>query len=225
MARGSLLESGLHEPESYNVGACRVGTGAVGLFRALAMVVVELVVLSGCGGTESVEGGTSCVEGDLIAQCPPGSDPKLEAMAVSMCEGSGEFSAGGSDTDATPGPGTEVLPSGHVEGVCRGSGECKVYCQFVIPCECGIETITRDELRCKDCLETAACGNRVCEGTESAESCPQDCGCVCEERAQRCNGSALQVCERCNWTELACGPNETCGADPEKGAKCVRTSL
>ncbi len=123
------------------------------------------------------------------------------------------------------GEGDDPLPTGRIEGVCEGSGDCKVFCRFAVPCDCGVERIDQTGVYCRDCLETAACGNRVCEGTESIESCPQDCGCACEEGKQRCNGDALQICERCDWTQLDCPSNEACRADQEKGASCQRVGL
>lgn len=172
-----------------------------------------LLASAGCDGTEGTETGRACAESNLIAQCPPGSDPILEASATSQCEGEGSFSDGVGST------------SGRVEGVCRGEGTCVVFCQFAVPCDCGVDRITNDGVFCRSCMESAACGNQVCEGTETPESCPQDCGCVCEDGRQRCNGDKLQVCENCRWTELDCGANEACRRDAEQGAVCERTGI
>jgi hypothetical protein len=85
-----------------------------------------LTGVAACGGDgaeEAAAAAESCVASDLVAQCPPGSDPIFEASATSRCEGSGEFSGGGggsSGTDLPTEPGT--LPSGRVEGVCEGEG-------------------------------------------------------------------------------------------------------
>ena len=188
--------------------------------RALAAAIVLTVGAAGCGGTEAAESIASCTQGDLVAQCPPASNPIFEASAVSQCEGEGDFTTG-SDGEGMPSDGA----SGHVEGQCQGSGDCKILCQFDNPCECGVEEATKVRLKCKACLETAACGNEKCEGGESVETCPQDCGCACENGKQRCNGDALQVCESCHWTELACPTNEGCRADPEEGATCQRIGI
>jgi hypothetical protein len=195
-------------------------------------IVCSLAVLwalTGCGAEgaeEAAEATESCVQSDLIAQCPPGSDPIFEASATSRCEGEASFSggAGGSSESNLPtAPGS--LPSGRVEGVCEGEGDCQVFCRFQVPCDCGVERITGEGVFCKDCLDTAACGNRVCEGTETPETCPEDCACICESGRQRCNGDALQICEACRWTELACPENEACRADAEKGGACQRTGI
>lgn len=183
--------------------------------------------LAACGGTESAASVEECASADLIAQCPPGSDPLLEASATSMCEGSGEFTTGVPEPGADLGLG-EGLPevSGKVEGVCRSSGECQVYCRFKVPCECGVEYITNEALKCRDCMETAACGNRECEGMETPESCPQDCAAVCSAGEKRCNGPALQVCEGGHYAELACAADETCRTDEVNGgAACQRTGI
>lgn len=179
--------------------------------------------LFACGGNESTESVESCVQSDLIAQCPPGSDPRFEASAVSRCEGSGEFSGGGESAGGASA--LDDLPSGRVEGVCEGSGDCQVWCQFQVPCECGVERITNEGIFCKDCLATAACGNRTCEGTESVETCPQDCAATCENGNQRCNGDQLQICERGDWTTLSCPEGEACRADAEKGGSCQRVDI
>jgi hypothetical protein len=189
-------------------------------------LVAALTACSGEGAEEAAAAAESCVASDLVAQCPPGSDPIFEASATSRCEGSGEFSGGGggsSGTDLPTDPGT--LPSGRVEGVCEGEGDCQVFCRFRVPCECGVERITDEGVFCKDCLDTAACGNQVCEGTETPETCPEDCACVCEPGGQRCNGDKLQICEQCRWTELACPSNEACRADAEEGASCQRVGI
>ncbi len=189
------------------------------------LVLPFAVTFAASCGTDSTQAAANCADSDLIAQCPPGSNPILTAEATSMCEGSAEFSSGETGDAGAGVPGTVTGPSGHVEGACRGTGDCKVYCQFQVPCECGVESISDRELKCRDCLETAACGNHVCEGTETPDNCPQDCNCLCEAGKQRCNGDALQICEGCQWTDLACPSNQACTADPEKGAVCARTGI
>lgn len=204
-------------------------SGSTGLSRRRARLAAVLAagLMAACGGTESADSAEECASADLIAQCPPGSDPRLEASAVSKCEGSGSFSTGSADPESDLGLGAGLPEiSGHVEGVCEGSGECRVYCQFQVPCECGVDRITSEGIFCTDCMETAACGNRVCEGTETPESCPQDCAAVCSAGESRCNGAKRQVCEGGHFTELDCAPDETCRADAVNGgATCQRSGI
>lgn len=187
--------------------------------------------LFGCGGVESTDSAENCASSDLIAQCPPGSDPILEASAVSMCEGSGEFSGPGPSTPSgAEGAGGGLIGdlggvSGKVEGVCKGSGECRVFCRFMVPCDCGVDRVTDEGIYCTKCSETAACGNRVCEGTETPESCAIDCGARCQSGEKQCNGDTLEVCDGSDFKVRACGENEKCKDDAVDGPSCQRSGV
>ena len=174
-----------------------------------------LAGLLACG--DPVEAGTAaataCVESDLIAQCPPGSSPRLDAQSRAACEGSASL-------DLT-------AESGEVDGACMGEGDCQVLCQFEQPCPCGVATLTRDALVCRACTEQAACGNRICEGGESFDTCPIDCAGECEPGEERCNGDAREVCgaDRA-WDQLACPQaDETCDETDAGTTTCVRSRI
>jgi len=166
--------------------------------------------ISGCSGTEATETGSECASSTLIAQCPPGSDPRLDAQARSMCEAAGELNL--------------VEQDGSFTGSCEGEGSCVVLCQFAIPCDCGVDQITTDGVFCTDCRAGAACGNGTCDVGETPETCPQDCERSCDAGAQRCNGDARQECDlRGQWDTLACPSGDTCrpSVDHAGEVECV----
>ena len=71
-------------------------------------------------------------------QCPNGSNPIFESTALDECNANGEITAA----------------DGSVTGACRGESSCRVVCQFVNPCACGVASITRDEISCQECAQT-----------------------------------------------------------------------
>lgn len=171
--------------------------------RAACFAALRLVAVSSsfaaCGTGESgTDVATECVKNDLIAQCPPGSDPRLDAQAESKCKAAGSVNL--------------VTESGSVTGSCVGTGSCKVLCQFAVPCTCGVEQITSEGVFCKDCNAQASCGDGMCTGGEDATSCPGDCGMICKPDAERCNGTRRQVCNLNGtaWDTLDCLENEAC---------------
>jgi hypothetical protein len=165
--------------------------------------------LMACGdGTAATEAATACAQSTLIAQCPPGSDPRLDAEAISMCEASG-------DADF-------VQQNGSFTGKCEGEGECRVLCQFVVPCECGVDRVTEEGVFCTDCSGLAACGNGVCEAGESPTTCVEDCAAVCTQGRQRCNGDAREECNlQGRWELLACPSGETCRPSTDEPGEVV----
>jgi hypothetical protein len=160
----------------------------------------------GAPGTSGVNTGQSCVASDLIAQCPPGSQPDLSAQAVSACEGQADFLLSGD--------------GGSIEAACRGSGECLVVCNFEVPCACGVDAITTEGVFCTPCLESAACGDAVCEGGEDATTCPVDCASSCTAGTRRCNGRDREDCNgQGEWEPVACRPDQACEVGPA-GVAC-----
>jgi hypothetical protein len=177
-----------------------------------------VLVLVGCGpagsgdtgagtpGTSGTNTGLGCVESDLIAQCPPGSNPDLSAEAVSSCEGQADFLLSGD--------------GGSIDAACRGSGECLVVCNFQVPCTCGVDAITAEGVFCTPCLESAACGDAVCEGGEDATTCPVDCAAACPAGSRRCNGRDREDCNmQGQWERVACRPDQACEVGPA-GTAC-----
>jgi hypothetical protein len=71
--------------------------------------------------------------------------------------------------------------------------------------------VTRDGVSCRSCEGAAVCGDGRCEGGESPEGCPQDCGARCAPDQERCNGDARERCDlQGRWELLACPPGEAC---------------
>ena len=163
------------------------------------------------GAKEGTKAAEQCAEDDLIAQCPPGSDPRLDAESTAQCDGSGSLNL--------------IERSGSFTAACAGEGTCVVLCQFRDPCECGVDVITSDQLVCTDCEERAACGNGVCEGGEGPDTCPLDCTGECTPGEERCNGDSREACGNDGqWDQLACPEGETC-SDESGMPECVRARI
>lgn len=178
------------------------------------LAVIGLGALAAGCTDEAAKTGTACASSDLIAQCPAGSNPVLDASAAQACSGQAD--------------GSYVTQSGSATGQCNGSGDCQVLCQFVVPCTCGVESVTKEKITCKPC-DAYVCGNSLCEGPERATCAPGDAKCVpCLED---CGGATCgdgvcsgqenptvcpQDCARkCTPGELLCVGNEVhkCSAD------------
>lgn len=173
---------------------------------------VLIIALVGCDGDEGAGdadgGGIGCTTGDLVAQCPVGSNPVVGARADSACTGA----MGGIALDG----------EGQATGQCLGVADCRVLCQFGVPCRCGVAEVSRDGVTCAPCDGAASCGNRMCEGGESPMNCPIDCGPACNAGERRCDGEALQECSlQGRWDDLACPSDEVCSAE-DGPARCVR---
>jgi len=167
----------------------------------LPILLFAFAALSGCfGGSE--ETGEACAESNLVAQCPAGTSVVLDAQAASACSGSVDASSGVVDVN------------GSAVGQCHGTGSCQVFCEFQIPCACGVARLSRDEVVCAEC-QPQSCGDGRCDGTERADcsdaagpcfACPEDCSgatcgdgdCTADELPETCP----QDCAR------ACVPNE-----------------
>lgn len=177
-------------------------------------LTLSLLGLTACQGPgeEGAAVGATCVESDLVAQCPPGSNPVLGAAAESSCTVDGELDL--------------VNESGAVTGRCYGSGTCRVACRFSSPCPCGVDAVTREGVFCTDCALASACGNGRCEGGESHLTCPDDCAADCTPGEERCQGKDREACSGAGrWMLLACSEGETCEPDRGQLTRCVRNDV
>lgn len=181
-------------------------TGWTGL---LACGLLSLLACDDGPGTGAADlGASGCVEADLVAQCPAGTSPVLGAQAESACSGA----VGGVVEDAL----------GQAAGQCYGAGSCRVVCRFDVPCRCGIASITGAGVECASCEGAAACGNGLCEGGETPDNCPVDCGMRCQPDERRCDGETLQACNlQGRWEALACPAGEACSVEAG-AAQCAR---
>lgn len=131
---------------------------------------------------------------ELRAACPPGSDPLVSATATAECRGAARELAD---------------PDGTIRGICEASDGCLVVCNFQDPCTCGIDRITAEGVFCAEC--SAACGNQICEGGESPQSCPEDCGSICTAGEERCAGDDREICEvDGDWGRAECRRDQAC---------------
>lgn len=146
---------------------------------------------------------------ELRAQCPPGSDPVVGPAAMADCQG-----AGGELTD----------PDGAVRGICEAADSCVVLCNFRDPCACGIDRITDEGVFCAEC--TSGCGNAICEGGESPQTCPEDCGSICTAGAERCADTAREICEvDGDWGRAECRSDQACAVLGNSGLTYCQTRV
>ena len=151
----------------------------------------------------------ACRQSDLIAQCPPGSNPLLGETAAGLCAGGAELRN----------------LEGAVTGQCYGEGQCVVACQFAAACRCGVDRITRDGVFCVACPDENPCGDGVCAAGENPQTCPQDCAGECVPMSLRCQGEAIESCNlRGQWEALACPRGEVC-SEAEGAPQCVREDI
>lgn len=175
-----------------------------------------LWVLVGFGCDDGAEGGMAlpeaCVSADLIAQCPPGSNPILGSTADSLC---------GQEAGADL-----MNMQGHVTGRCYGEGACIVACQFAASCPCGVDAVTVDGVFCTECAEVNPCGDGMCAGGETPQSCPEDCGGDCNPGEMRCQGAAIESCNlRGRWEGVACPRGELCEQVQGQPPVCRRDDI
>lgn len=175
--------------------------------RTRCLPLLLLAALAGCDdATDDLE--AACVEADLIAQCPAATSPIVGARGEASCSAA----VGGIVSDGT----------GAATGQCHGAAGCRVFCQFAVPCRCGVAEVTAEGVLCAPCEGAAACGNGACEGGEDPVSCPADCGAACEADERRCAGVDQEICsQQGRWERVACPDGEACEVG-EAGAECVR---
>ena len=191
---------------------------------ATLLLLLALTLLSSaCNDADDTS--KACAESNLIDQCPAGSNPILDANATDMCSGMAD--------------GDLITESGSVTGSCASSGACTVLCQFAVPCDCGVKSVTRDAIECNPC-ETTSCtpdaercdantrqicnqaGNRwesfacndgtTCLDEAGVTSCYDPDFTECDPGASRCNGAAAETCNDAGnqWTSEGCGTGRTC---------------
>lgn len=207
-----------------------------GPLSRLCVCFVAFVWLTACDQTSEVA--RECADSDLIAQCPAGSSPTVDANAVRQCrfDGSAAYGTVAGDLE------------GSVAGSCYGNGSCQVACMFALPCPCGIAALTRDRIDCAPC--EAGCGDRECEAGETPETCAVDCGTVCgNARCEAgeyaagcpdCVEDCLEGQSHCKQTDDAliretcdvhgqflprpCGDQQVCRENGQGVAECVDLS-
>ncbi|MCB9547506.1 MAG: WD40 repeat domain-containing protein [Myxococcales bacterium] len=173
----------------------------------LGLWVVGCLVACDDGEAGGGDAGT-CNAATLIDQCPVGSSPVIGAQAEASCGG---------------GAGLVQAADGATTGQCVGVAACRALCQFAVPCRCGVQQITAEGVVCASCEGAAACGDGVCAGGESPETCPVDCGARCEPDEVRCDGVVLEACSlQGRWDRLPCPAGEICVAEGGQGARCDR---
>lgn len=176
--------------------------------RTLLIALVCCAPLA-CGedATSGTNVATECVQADLLAQCPNGTNRRLDAQARSQCEGAGELDL--------------IEQDGAISGKCFGEGSCTVLCEFPEPCSCGVESITEIGVVCTPCDDLPGCGDGMCEGMENPDNCAADCGPVCTPDRSRCQGDAREICNvQGRWELVMCGQGQRC-REMEGMAQCV----
>jgi vibriolysin len=81
-------------------------------------------------------------------------------------------------------------------------GSCAQDCSFWKKAKCKIGIGD-----CSQCGDDSGCGDRICDGDETDENCPQDCGC----QALNCDNLAPFGC----WCDPECEDNGDCCADAD----------
>lgn len=166
--------------------------------RSLLIALICSTPLA-CGedASEGTKVAQECVQSDLIAQCPAGTAPMLDAQSKSQCEGAGELDL--------------IEQNGSVSGKCYGEGSCTVLCEFPMACDCGVDSITAEGVTCTRCDDLPGCGDGACEGAENPDNCAVDCGPVCTPDRERCQGDNREICNvQGRWELAACGENQRC---------------
>ena len=176
------------------------------LLRCAFLICLSAALLACDDGDAPGPGVGDCAA--VASQCPLGSNPVVGAQAETRCVSA----VGGIVSDAM----------GAASAQCIGAGSCRVLCQFQSPCLCGIAMVGPEGVVCADCEGAASCGDGVCSGGESPQSCAIDCGATCEPDERRCDGTDLQVCSlQSRWEVLRCPDGEICESTAGV-AECIR---
>ncbi|MEE2756026.1 MAG: DUF4215 domain-containing protein [Myxococcota bacterium] len=186
--------------------------------RFLLLGLVSTTVIHiGCadeGARAGTQAAVECAKNDLVDQCPPNTEPRLELDATSACTGAGsiDLSQGAETFDG----------AAAVQNACVGSSTCKLICELMNPCQWGVSQISPTEgILCAAAPE--GCGNGTCDDGETPESCPNDCEMECMPGLSRCQGNAVQNCNlRGQWENaLACPAMQRCEQAGANQAQCV----
>ncbi len=157
-------------------------------------------VLAACEADEQGDPALACLESELVAQCPQGSNPVLGSMADALCDASAD--------------GDVRSANGSVSGRCFSRSSCRVLCQFSDPCPCGIARITEEGVLCAECEGISACGDGRCADGEDLMSCPQDCSPTCEPGEMLCDNTNVLSCNLNGYFDvLACPDGQACTED------------
>lgn len=156
-----------------------------------------------------------CVGSDIIASCPAGSNPQFNTMAQALCN------AAQTDDLVVEENNSDCDSIFCVTGQCISDQQCTALCRFEDPCECGVQSLSRDAVVCSPC--TTACGNGTCEAGEDDVTCDIDCAPTCVAGTERCFGDSIQTCDLRGFWEppRPCGIGSACSFDAmSKTALC-----
>ena len=133
--------------------------------RLLCLCLVWSLGVFGCANEAAEAGVTAatCVENDLVAQCPPNTTARLEADSAAGCNESTSVGVG-----ITSG-------EGQVDNVCVGTGSCQLVCELVNPCLYGVVSVSPTEgVICF--IPEGGCGDDDCGVGEDPITSPGLCG-------------------------------------------------
>lgn len=179
--------------------------------RGLILAPILMASMLACGSDDGGDIKDACDQSTLIAQCPPASNPILGSQAEGQCQG------------AVDGVVSDL--EGRATGSCNSNASCRLYCQFSSPCLCGVESVTKDGVKCATCNGISGCGDGLCADGENPDSCAIDCAAQCTAGETRCQGEGRQECNlQGAWETLACPSGEVC--DVTSGTPtCVRGDI
>ncbi|MEE2643921.1 MAG: hypothetical protein VYD19_03205, partial [Myxococcota bacterium] len=162
--------------------------------RRLHSTALIFLSLSACeeSGTEGAALASDCVEAELLAQCPAGTLPRLEAEAETRCDQAGSLSLNGGLASQDG--------EGEISQVCVGMGRCRAVCELQSPCRYGIERLSREEIICA----------------------AEPVGDFCERGSARCDGAQIQSCDlQGRWEAPRDCPVETRCSELGGEASCI----
>lgn len=194
-----------------------------------------------CNGTET------CADGACQAGRPPACDDGEFCTGTEFCDevndtcastgdpcGSGTVCTEATETCDLPNCGNGLCDEGEDCTTCSadcdsgaGGGTCGAC--FKGKCD-GVCHPVKEGPECADCAPSWCCGDGVCEGDETVDTCPLDCGCTvtgCDDGNACTTGTCdpdTGVCSyvwpSCGLDDGCCGPD--CGeSDPDCGPTCA----